>query len=131
MVMRSSPVQLAEEDRRLIRDLLVAVQGATAVLRGMLVALPRPQPRGDWGRPLAPAEGTRRGHGPDVHIAGIVGNPEATAESIQRAVERTGLVEAPPAMSGKRRRQMRSNESGGSKANARKLAATAKAPPAT
>lgn len=36
-------VSLSDEDRRLLRSV-------EALLRGMLSALPRPEPRGDWGR---------------------------------------------------------------------------------
>jgi hypothetical protein len=43
----TNDVSLSDEDRRLLRSV-------EALLRGVLAALPRPEPRGEWGRPLAP-----------------------------------------------------------------------------
>lgn len=42
-------------DRRLLTDTLQALQSVAALLRGLLATQPRPVPRGDWGRAIAPA----------------------------------------------------------------------------
>lgn len=61
-------VSLSDEDRRLLRSV-------EALLRGFLANQPRPEPRGDWGRPFAPAPqglGERIAVGRDMHPAAAV-----------------------------------------------------------
>jgi len=76
----SEPLRLADDDRRLLEENRRLGQQLAALMRGVLAALPRPTPPGDWGRPNVALEATRQ-RVVGAATASAAPSPEPAAET--------------------------------------------------